>query len=115
MSSFKALSLYRNILREHRKLPIAMRKLGDDYLRNEFRLHKSANSKHLQNFFNEWENYLSLLRSQHSGRKYGKDLDGKEVSILNEDQQEKLGELLIETVAYAGKDNTIKSNGDKTI
>lgn len=36
------LQLYRRILRVHRKLDPEMRVLGDSYVRNEFRAHKTA-------------------------------------------------------------------------
>ena len=38
-----SLTLYRQILQEHRqRLPALMRKLGDDYVRSEFKAHKAA-------------------------------------------------------------------------
>ena len=40
-----ALNLYRRILRLHRwKLPQEMRHLGDSYVKEEFRLHRTANA-----------------------------------------------------------------------
>ena len=39
----QSLKLYRQILREHKqRLPALMRKLGDDYVRSEFKAHKTA-------------------------------------------------------------------------
>lgn len=61
-----ALSLYRSLLRAHSKyLPTnEMKKLGDAYVKNEFRLHaKVTNPEQLQNFFTEWNAYLHQLQS----------------------------------------------------
>ena len=39
----EVLSLYRNIMKLHKKkLPADFRQLGDDYVRNEWKLHKKA-------------------------------------------------------------------------
>ena len=50
-----ALRLYKALLRAHRTvLPDAMRSLGDAYVREEFKLHKSAKPQHLHGFFTQW-------------------------------------------------------------
>jgi hypothetical protein len=56
----RALSLYKSILRAHeRYLPSpSMRKLGDAYVKSEFRLHKSAKPEQAAMFFTEWDKYL---------------------------------------------------------
>ena len=57
-----ALSLYRGILRAHRKMPAEMRSLGDTYVRSEFKLHKSVtNEAQLNAFFSAWEEYLNQM------------------------------------------------------
>ena len=38
-----------------------MKRLGDLYVRAEFRAHKNAQPQHLTSFFQEWEGYLSQL------------------------------------------------------
>ncbi|KAI5292634.1 acetate non-utilizing protein 9 [Ascosphaera acerosa] len=57
------LQLYRRILRTHRrKLPAEMRLLGDQYVRSEFRLHKSIdNPVHIVGFLTEWQVYAQKL------------------------------------------------------
>jgi hypothetical protein len=75
-----------------------MRKLGDDYVKNEFRLHKkTTNAAHLQDFFREWENYLRSMK-QASG-KFGRHLEGEETKKLNDEQRIKLAQLHEETKA----------------
>jgi uncharacterized protein YqiB (DUF1249 family) len=50
-----ALRLYKALLRAHKTvLPDAMRSLGDAYVREEFKLHKSAKPQHLNGFFTQW-------------------------------------------------------------
>lgn len=57
-----ALSLYRGILRAHRKMPMEMRLLGDTYVRSEFKLHKPVTNKsQLDAFFVAWEQYLDQM------------------------------------------------------
>jgi hypothetical protein len=64
MTTSKALSLYRSILRAHSKfLPSSMKALGDQYVSSEFRLHKDVkNEEHLERFFSGWEDYLSHIQ-----------------------------------------------------
>ena len=55
-----ALSLYRSILRAHKKyLPQKMKELGDTYVKSEFRLHKGAKPEQARQFLDAWESYLS--------------------------------------------------------
>ena len=61
----KATVLYRTILRQHRlKLPAEMRALGDRYVKDEFRQHRSANAEFLPRFFGEWEKYATHLQQK---------------------------------------------------
>ena len=54
--------LYRSILRAHKKyLPSEMKKMGDMYVRAEFRAHKEAKPEHVKLFFQEWDKYLDQL------------------------------------------------------
>ena len=47
-------ALYKALLKIHRGLPLQMRALGDQYVKEEFRLHKKANSEETQVFMHEW-------------------------------------------------------------
>jgi hypothetical protein len=50
------LVLYRNILRAHRQLPPALRAVGDDYVKAEFKRHKDVeNPAYIVGFLSEWE------------------------------------------------------------
>ncbi len=63
ISRASKLSLYRDILRTHRRrLPMDMRALGDSYVKDEWRRHKKADTGYLSQFFNEWTNYANTLK-----------------------------------------------------
>lgn len=50
------LKLYREILRSHRMLPPAMRAMGDDYVKAEFKRHKDIdNPAHIVGFVSQWQ------------------------------------------------------------
>ena len=88
----KGIVLYRSILKAHKnRLPAELRKLGNDYVRNEFQAHKQAKEEHLLPFFKEWEGYLETLERR-SGT-FGSDMDRAAVSALNEEQRQKLSQL----------------------
>lgn len=48
-------TLYKRILVLHRFLPIELRVLGDQYVKDEFKRHKSAHVDQAQLFLDEWE------------------------------------------------------------
>ncbi|CAO3646803.1 unnamed protein product [Cunninghamella echinulata] len=59
------LPLYRQILRVHRNLPPAMRFMGDDYVKFEFRRHKDIdNPVHIIGFISQWQEYLETMKIQ---------------------------------------------------
>jgi len=47
-------SLYKRILLLHRFLPIDLRALGDQYVKDEFRRNKSASGEEVTRFMTEW-------------------------------------------------------------
>ena len=50
------LDLYRQILRVHRCMPAAMRAMGDDYVKSEFRRHKDVdNAVQIMGFLSQWQ------------------------------------------------------------
>ena len=88
----KGTVLYRSILKAHKnRLPPELRKLGNDYVRNEFLAHKSAKDEHLAPFFKEWEGYPETL-GRRSGT-FGSDMDRASLGALNDEQRQKLREL----------------------
>ena len=58
--------LYRRLFRAHRKhLPKEMRLLGDEYIKNEFRAHKSVeNPMHIIGFLSEWQSYAQRIEGE---------------------------------------------------
>lgn len=48
-------SLYKRILVLHRFLPIDLRALGDQYVKDEFRRHKGASAEEAKGFMSEWK------------------------------------------------------------
>lgn len=71
--------LYRSILQLHRHLPTpTLRLLGDEYVKNEFKLHwKTANDAQMAEFMRSWTAYRDLLRDQivAGQQNVGRDLD----------------------------------------
>jgi hypothetical protein len=57
-------ALYKAILRLHRGLPLQMRALGDQYVKDEFRRHKDVPVPEAQIFMNEWTVSQQLKYSQ---------------------------------------------------
>lgn len=51
----KVRSLYKRILVLHRFLPIDLKALGDQYVKDEFRRHKNAANEEVKSFMKEWE------------------------------------------------------------
>lgn len=95
----RGVSLLRSILREHRiRLPPDLRKMGDAYVKEEFRLHKMAKMSHLQHFYIEWESYLKQMQA--SDKTIGKDLDPKTISQLSPEQRAKLSEMKTKSAEF---------------
>lgn len=94
MAKLYPISLYRAILKAHRQLPsVDMQKLGNTYVRNEFKQHKQTNNpEHLRQFFLGWSQYLEMLQKR-QGPKIGVNLDRSFNEVLNDDQKEKLKQL----------------------
>ncbi|XP_004431433.1 PREDICTED: succinate dehydrogenase assembly factor 3, mitochondrial [Ceratotherium simum simum] len=57
-------ALYRRILLLHRALPPDLKALGDQYVKDEFRRHKTVGSDEAQRFLQEWEVYAAVLWQQ---------------------------------------------------
>ncbi|XP_029299700.1 succinate dehydrogenase assembly factor 3, mitochondrial isoform X2 [Cottoperca gobio] len=101
----KVRSLYKRILVLHRFLPIDLRALGDQYLKDEFRRHKAASSSEVKSFMTEWENYKDTLqtqvlesaRGQLSSVKFGSHLPEGELGNFQGDQIGQLYELMLES------------------
>ena len=87
----QALHLYRNILKEHRRLPSVMKKLGDEYVRNEFKLHKASKPDQVKQFVTAWTSYLNHMSKKTD--RVGLDMDDSEHQHLSSEQRSKLLDL----------------------
>ncbi|MCI4395351.1 hypothetical protein PGIGA_G00179420 [Pangasianodon gigas] len=96
-------ALYKRILVLHRFMPIDLRVLGDQYVKDEFRRHKSASPEQVQVFMKEWEDYRDTLQTQVlevAGREkmaFGADLSERQLRDFQEEQIGQLYELMLES------------------
>lgn len=87
--------LYRRILREHRNLPSLQRDLGDQYVKSEFRLHRSTdNPLHIVGFLASWQDYLRMITK---GDWMEETLSTEVLERLSPEQVTQLYELMKET------------------
>ncbi|XP_034457143.1 succinate dehydrogenase assembly factor 3, mitochondrial [Hippoglossus hippoglossus] len=101
----KVRSLYKRILVLHRFLPIDLRALGDQYVKDEFRRHKGASPEEVKGFMVEWQQYKDTMQTQVldsageqlSSVKFGSNLsEGKLIDFQGE-QIGQLYELMLES------------------
>lgn len=98
-------ALYKRILVLHRFLPIHLRALGDQYVKEEFRRHKKAAPEEVTSFMTEWQNYKHTLQTQIlesegqrlSSVKFGTDLSERQLNNFQDDQIGQLYELMLES------------------
>jgi hypothetical protein len=89
------IALYRRLLRLHRqKLTATKRKLGDAYVKKEFRDHRSAKPEFVRGFMDEWSRYADDLDKRGD---VGKDLAQDVLSKLSVEQKVMLSKLRQET------------------
>ncbi|KAK7605864.1 acetate non-utilizing protein 9 [Phyllosticta paracitricarpa] len=93
MALLPPIPLYRRILRAHRnKLDTQMRLLGDEYVKSEFRAHKSVeNPMHIIGFLTEWQMYAQQLEGD-SWR--GEKMDKSKIDKMSDQQIGQLYELM---------------------
>lgn len=91
----RAISLYRSILKAHgSKLPADLRQLGNAYVRNEFKLHKTVtHEQRLADFYQSWDEYLQMMAKQTPRGKVGREMRENERKYLSDEQKDKLVEL----------------------
>ncbi|KAJ2544161.1 hypothetical protein EV175_005915 [Coemansia sp. RSA 1933] len=108
----KALKLYRQILRAHRQLPREIRFVGDQYVRAEFRNHRTVTDKRfLEPFFKQWTIYLENIRDNEASWDVGRHLDRETVESLDDDRAEQLLDL---HRASFGTDSSTKDGNAST-
>ncbi|KAG7225386.1 hypothetical protein INR49_027375 [Caranx melampygus] len=97
--------LYKRILVLHRFLPIELKALGDQYVKDEFRRHKSASPEEVKGFMAEWQIYKDTLQTQVlesagkqlSSAKFGADLPEGRLTDFQDEQIGQLYELMLES------------------
>ncbi|KAL2879972.1 hypothetical protein SGCOL_004691 [Colletotrichum sp. CLE4] len=93
MALLPPIPLYRRLLRAHRKhLPSEMRLLGDEYIKAEFRAHRTVdNPAHLIGFLTEWQLYAQKIE----GNSWvGEKIDPVKVAKMSDEQIGQLYELM---------------------
>nr|Q5XIY4.1 RecName: Full=Succinate dehydrogenase assembly factor 3, mitochondrial; Short=SDH assembly factor 3; Short=SDHAF3; Flags: Precursor [Danio rerio]AAH83535.1 Zgc:92826 protein [Danio rerio] len=96
-------TLYKKILVLHRFLPIDLRALGDQYVKDEFRRHKTSSDEEAKHFMVEWQNYKDTLQTQvleAMGNKklvFGADLSEDKLKHFQDEQIGQLYELMLES------------------
>ena len=112
-------NLYRHVLKLHRLLPSEMRIVGDNYLKTEFRLHRSIKDPVIiETFYSEWANYAQVLLEQVAHdvnnnsveKPLGAKVDLKQLSHFNDDQLYNLMELRKHALQEETSEEAIKSN-----
>ena len=89
-ASAQPIELYRGILRAHRSLPPTMRSLGDEYVKAEFRRHRTAQPEFLDKFLAEWSQYLVQVRGAPQPEEVGEPLSMEQLSSLSDEQRHKV-------------------------
>jgi hypothetical protein len=106
--------LYKTILRLHRGLPTELQALGDQYVKDEFKRHRNAESTFVPMFMHEWTNYAITLAQQLGKRStnqlFGLKLSEEQLSALNDQQVGQLYELYQETQKPVNVDNPVGHN-----
>ncbi|KAK3508395.1 hypothetical protein QTP70_027454 [Hemibagrus guttatus] len=96
-------ALYKRILMLHRFMPIDLRTLGDQYVKDEFRRHKSAAPEQVQYFMKEWEDYKDTLQTQvleaagSQKMAFGAELSERHLRDFQNEQIGQLYELMLES------------------
>ncbi|XP_038248594.1 succinate dehydrogenase assembly factor 3, mitochondrial isoform X2 [Dermochelys coriacea] len=97
-------ALYRRILLLHRALPLELKALGDEYVKEEFRRHRSVGPADARRFLREWEIYAETLWQQanedrQNSRKktcFGTPLTEEKLNDFHNEQIRQLQELMQE-------------------
>ncbi|KAM3928698.1 succinate dehydrogenase assembly factor 3, mitochondrial isoform 1-T2 [Leptodactylus fuscus] len=114
-------ALYKKILLLHRTLPLHLRALGDQYVKDEFRRHKSVGHAEAKLFMKEWEGYAAMLWEQarqgiqHSQPKseYGAHITEEKLDWFNEEQIGQLHELMQEATKPKTQFDVVEDAGKK--
>ncbi|KAK6620016.1 hypothetical protein RUM44_006416 [Polyplax serrata] len=97
----KVRQLYKSILKMHNGLPEHIKAIGNGYVREEFRRHKTCTEKEGAIFLEEWTKYAVVLAQQIglkgpiSAQKLGRQLTLDELDNMSEDQIYQLYKLML--------------------
>ncbi|PWN33058.1 ACN9 family protein, partial [Meira miltonrushii] len=94
------LPLYRRIMKGHKFLPLEMKSLGDQYVRDEFKRHAGIdNPLQVVGFLTQWKVYLDNIETQTGSADgfRGKQLDMEQFGKLSDEQLYQLHELMTVT------------------
>ncbi|XP_013381214.1 succinate dehydrogenase assembly factor 3, mitochondrial-like [Lingula anatina] len=106
--------LYKTIIRLHKGLPDEMRYLGDSYVKEEFKRHKTAEPEVAAKFLEEWTKYAYELSKQlgpkgiKKNAQIGKQLSEDILHTFREDQLNQLYYLGLEATGQADNEEDIK-------
>ena len=95
--------LYKSVLRLHRGLPVELKALGDQYVRDEFQRHRDASPHEAGLFLQEWAGYaLNLarqlgVRGVRGSQTLGTHISDEQMDHLRPEQLVQLYELFQET------------------
>ncbi|XP_008564758.1 PREDICTED: protein ACN9 homolog, mitochondrial [Galeopterus variegatus] len=114
-------NLYRRLLQLHRALPPDLKALGDQYVKDEFRRHKTVGSDEAQRFLQEWEMYAAVLwqqtvkNRQNSNEKacFGTSLSEEKLNDFRDEQIGQLQELMQEATKPNRQFNITESRKPK--
>ncbi|XP_072269021.1 succinate dehydrogenase assembly factor 3, mitochondrial [Pyxicephalus adspersus] len=116
-------SLYKKILLLHRTLPLHLKALGDQYVKEEFRRHKNIGPAETKLFMKEWEGYAAMLWEQAKSSlhnpdtkkiQYGASLSEDKLDLFNEEQIGQLHELMQEATKPKQQFEVIEDSVQKT-
>lgn len=111
-------ALYKGLLRLHRGLPLNLKAMGDSYVKDEFRRHKSVPKQEADIFMKEWTKYYVTLAKQLSARKkkqtIGMNLSPELIDCFTDEQVVQLTELLTVTTTVKEEPDSAGSSWPET-
>ncbi|KAL0267663.1 UNVERIFIED_CONTAM: hypothetical protein PYX00_009866 [Menopon gallinae] len=104
--------LYKTILKLHKGLPPTLKTIGDVYVRDEFKKHKSCKPQEEAVFVEEWTKYAILLTQQLgvkgpiNAKCIGRNLTRGQLDSMSDDQIQRLYEVMLATQEGAEEEST---------
>jgi len=95
--------LYKSCLKLHRGLPHHLKTIGDVYVKDEFKRHKTADATQTKIFLEAWAKYAITLTKQlgvkghHMSQPIGQNLSEDDLNYLSDEQIVQLHELYKES------------------